>query len=53
MLPVALGPVVLASHLTTTSLWLCMALISTTISHCGYHLPFLPSPEFHDFHHLR
>ncbi|KAG7232123.1 hypothetical protein INR49_009527 [Caranx melampygus] len=53
MLPVVIGPVILGSHLTTTALWYCLALVSTTISHCGYHLPFLPSPEFHDFHHLR
>ncbi|XP_074467093.1 fatty acid hydroxylase domain-containing protein 2 [Sebastes fasciatus] len=53
MLPVALGPVILGSHLATTCMWYCLALVSTTISHCGYHLPFLPSPEFHDFHHLR
>ncbi|XP_055004290.1 fatty acid hydroxylase domain-containing protein 2 [Boleophthalmus pectinirostris] len=53
MLPVAIGPVLLGSHLSTTCLWYCLALISTTVSHCGYHLPFLPSPEFHDFHHLR
>ena len=31
----------------------CVALVSTTISHSGYHLPLLPSPEFHDFHHLK
>ncbi|KAM7374675.1 hypothetical protein PAMP_007320 [Pampus punctatissimus] len=53
MLPVVAGPVILGSHITTTSVWYCLALISTTISHCGYHLPFLPSPEFHDFHHLK
>ncbi|KAG7261668.1 hypothetical protein CRUP_010874 [Coryphaenoides rupestris] len=53
MLPAVLGPVLLGSHLATTSLWYCLALISTTVSHCGYHLPFLPSPEFHDFHHLK
>ncbi|PWA23135.1 hypothetical protein CCH79_00002492 [Gambusia affinis] len=53
MLPVVIGPVLLGSHITTTSVWYCLALVSTTISHCGYHLPFLPSPEFHDFHHLR
>ncbi|XP_058483923.1 fatty acid hydroxylase domain-containing protein 2 [Solea solea] len=53
MLPAVAGPVILGSHLSTTSLWYCLALVSTTISHCGYHLPFLPSPEFHDFHHLR
>ena len=31
----------------------CVALVSTTISHSGYHLPLLPAPEFHDFHHLK
>ncbi|XP_074528607.1 fatty acid hydroxylase domain-containing protein 2 [Halichoeres trimaculatus] len=53
MLPVVMGPIILGSHVSTTSMWYCLALFSTTISHCGYHLPFLPSPEFHDFHHLR
>ncbi|KAK2882202.1 fatty acid hydroxylase domain-containing protein 2 isoform X2 [Channa argus] len=52
-LPVIIGPVLLSSHLATTSFWYCLALVSTNISHCGYHLPFLPSPEFHDFHHLK
>ncbi|KAF5886261.1 fatty acid hydroxylase domain-containing protein 2, partial [Clarias magur] len=52
MLPALIGPVLLGSHLATTSLWFSMALLVTSISHCGYHLPLLPSPEFHDFHHL-
>ncbi|CAN9501152.1 unnamed protein product [Ophioblennius macclurei] len=52
-LPVVIGPVLLGSHLTTASMWYCLALISTTISHSGYHLPLLPSPEYHDFHHLK
>ncbi|KAJ8266864.1 hypothetical protein GJAV_G00135570 [Gymnothorax javanicus] len=53
MLPVMVGPLLLGSHLTTLSLWFTIALLVTTISHCGYHLPLLPSPEFHDFHHLK
>ncbi|XP_028322745.1 fatty acid hydroxylase domain-containing protein 2 [Gouania willdenowi] len=53
MLPVVMGPILLGSHVTSTGLWYCVALVSTTISHCGYHLPFLPSPEYHDFHHLK
>ncbi|XP_066572573.1 fatty acid hydroxylase domain-containing protein 2 [Amia ocellicauda] len=53
MLPVLCGPILMGSHVATTMLWFTMALLVTTISHCGYHLPFLPSPEFHDFHHLR
>ncbi|KAL2094778.1 hypothetical protein ACEWY4_009497 [Coilia grayii] len=53
MLPGLLGPVLLRSHLSTTVLWYTLALLITVISHCGYHLPLLPSPEFHDFHHLK
>ncbi|MEE6478308.1 hypothetical protein FKM82_011812 [Ascaphus truei] len=53
MLPPMVGPMLMGSHMATIMLWFCLALFSTTISHCGYHLPFLPSPEFHDFHHLK
>ncbi|KAM6970549.1 fatty acid hydroxylase domain-containing protein 2 [Aplochiton taeniatus] len=53
MAPALMGPMLLGSHLATTSLWYCLALLSTTISHSGYHLPLLPSPEFHDYHHLK
>ncbi|OCT88310.1 hypothetical protein XELAEV_18016944mg [Xenopus laevis] len=53
MLPSMVGPMIMGSHVATTMLWFALALITTTISHCGYHLPFLPSPEFHDFHHLK
>ncbi|MGH0165945.1 UNVERIFIED_CONTAM: hypothetical protein FKN15_049852 [Acipenser sinensis] len=53
MLPPMLGPMLMGSHVATTTLWFCVALVITSISHCGYHLPFLPSPEFHDFHHLK
>ncbi|XP_078509809.1 fatty acid hydroxylase domain-containing protein 2 isoform X2 [Lissotriton helveticus] len=53
MLPPMVGPMIMGSHVATIMLWFCLALLSTTISHCGYHLPFLPSPEFHDFHHLK
>ena len=30
-----------------------LVIINTLIGHSGYHLPFLPSSEAHDFHHLR
>lgn len=53
MLPALAGPVLLGSHVATTSLWFTVALLVTTVSHCGYHLPLLPSPEFHDYHHLK
>ncbi|XP_043925415.1 fatty acid hydroxylase domain-containing protein 2 [Protopterus annectens] len=53
MMPSVVGPVIMGSHVATTMMWFSLALWTTTISHCGYHLPFLPSPEFHDFHHLK
>jgi methylsterol monooxygenase len=30
-----------------------MAILRTLNDHSGYHLPFFPSPEAHDFHHLK
>jgi len=53
ILPVFLGPFVMGSHFANLLLWSCIAISSTQISHSGYHLPFLPSPEAHDFHHLK
>jgi len=53
MLPPVLGPLLMGSHFATALLFFVLALVSTTISHCGYHFPFLPSPEAHDFHHQK
>lgn len=53
LLPVALGPVFMGSHLATAWLWFSLALMSTTVAHSGYHLPLFPSPEAHDYHHLK
>ncbi|KHN82209.1 Fatty acid hydroxylase domain-containing protein 2 [Toxocara canis] len=50
-LPVIIGPLICGSHIATAWLWYAIALFSTTISHCGYHFPLLPSPEAHDYHH--
>ena len=52
-LPATLGPLIMGSHLSVASLWYVLAIVTSTISHSGYHFPFLPSPEAHDFHHLR
>ncbi|XP_077984868.1 fatty acid hydroxylase domain-containing protein 2-like [Glandiceps talaboti] len=52
MLPPMLGPLLMGSHVATAWLWFVMALNSTLIAHSGYHLPFLPSNEAHDFHHV-
>jgi fatty acid hydroxylase domain-containing protein 2 len=49
--PVLAGPLLCRAHLVTTWAWIALALFSTTASHSGYHLPFMPSPEAHDYHH--
>jgi len=53
VLPLYMGPFVMGSHIATSTLWMCIAISSTQVSHGGYHLPFFPSPEAHDFHHLK
>lgn len=53
LLPMTLGPMIMGSHLASFWMWSCIVITSTQISHGGYHLPFLPSPEAHDFHHLK
>ena len=51
--PVGLGPIIMGSHVSIACLWFTLALLNTAITHSGYHLPFLQSPEAHDFHHLK
>ncbi|RWS01406.1 hypothetical protein B4U79_12612 [Dinothrombium tinctorium] len=53
LLPVFLGPFILGAHTATSWLWFTIAILSTLNAHSGYHLPFFPSPEAHDFHHLK
>lgn len=53
MMPAFLGPLLMGSHVATIWLWVSLALLSTLNAHSGYHLPFFPSPEAHDFHHLK
>ncbi|CAE7545443.1 FAXDC2 [Symbiodinium microadriaticum] len=51
--PIVLGPFLLRSHLITYWIWLTFAVFSTITSHSGYHFPFIPSSERHDYHHLK
>jgi sterol desaturase/sphingolipid hydroxylase (fatty acid hydroxylase superfamily) len=53
ILPIFLGPLIMGSHIATWWLWSTLATLFTLNAHCGYHLPFLPSPEAHDYHHLK
>jgi len=51
--PLLVGVLVSKCHLATGWFWFSIAILQTTISHSGYHFPLLPSPEAHDFHHLK
>lgn len=53
LLPPFLGPLIMGSHIASCWLWFSIALLSTLNAHSGYHFPGLPSPEAHDFHHLK
>ncbi|CAH1123912.1 unnamed protein product [Ceutorhynchus assimilis] len=53
LVPPFLGVFIMGSHVATAWLWFTLAILSTLNAHSGYHLPFFPSPEAHDFHHLK
>ena len=53
LIPPFLGVFILGSHVVTAYLWFTLAVLNTLNAHSGYHLPFFPSPEAHDFHHLK
>jgi len=53
LLPVFMGPLIMGSHIATLWLWTIMAYVNTLNAHSGYHFPGFPSPEMHDFHHLK
>ena len=53
LLPCSLGPLIMRSHIITTWIWIGTVVFTTLVHHSGYHFPFLPSPEHHDFHHLK
>lgn len=53
LFPIFLGLFICGSHVVTACIYTSMGILVTTNDHSGYHLPFLRSPEFHDFHHLK
>ncbi|CAG9809405.1 unnamed protein product [Chironomus riparius] len=53
LLPLAFGMIIIRCHIATAWISIMAFMISSTINHSGYHLPFLNSPEYHDFHHVK
>lgn len=51
MAPVVGAFPLLNIHVMTALVWVSIVIITTLNDHSGYHLPFLHSPEIHDFHH--
>jgi len=48
---VMMGPLLLGSHISVWALWVVLSVADTCIVHSGWHIPLLPSPEGHDYHH--
>jgi len=53
LMPIMMGPLLMGSHLSVTWLWFFIGVTNTLFTHSGYHFPLMPSPEAHDFHHLK
>ncbi|OQS07099.1 fatty acid hydroxylase domain-containing protein 2 isoform X2 [Thraustotheca clavata] len=51
VLPLMVGPTIMASHVSTIIPWFTFAVINTINTHCGYDFPGLNSPLQHDWHH--
>ncbi|ETW08205.1 hypothetical protein H310_00854 [Aphanomyces invadans] len=52
VLPVIAGPLLMGSHVTTTTAWFCVALINTVQTHSGYDFPLMVAcPVAHEHHH--
>jgi methylsterol monooxygenase len=53
LFPVTFGIKIFEMHVATALLWISIALITLTIGHLGYHLPYLHTAQMHDYHHLK
>ena len=52
LFPAAIGMRIMEVHITTGVLWTSIMIITIITDHCGYYLPFIKSPQLHDYHHL-
>ncbi|CAH1717384.1 unnamed protein product [Chironomus riparius] len=53
LVPIMLGNYLLKYTLASTWMIYGVAIVTTLGDHSGYHLPYLHSPQFHDYHHLK
>ncbi|XP_059485575.1 fatty acid hydroxylase domain-containing protein 2-like [Neocloeon triangulifer] len=52
LLPTVVGPSLYRSHPLINYVWFFLITLRPVFTHSGYHLPFAPSSESHDFHHM-
>lgn len=50
-LPTSFGILIIQPELIFTLFFVLFITTTSTFEHCGLHLPFLESPEVHDYHH--
>ena len=50
---IGIPPMLFKSHVIIQIAWYSHVVVNTLIEHSGYHLPFLQSSEYHDYHHLK
>ncbi|XP_052897231.1 fatty acid hydroxylase domain-containing protein 2-like [Anopheles moucheti] len=53
MIPPKIGIQLMKAHIFTTAIWFPLVILNTIRDHCGYHLPFFPSSEYHDYQHAK
>jgi methylsterol monooxygenase len=53
LIPITIGPIILGSHILTSCIWFTVLIFETLIHHSGYDFPYMPTADFHDFHHLK
>lgn len=53
LVPALMGPYLVNAHPVSLWTWFTIATTTTLHTHSGYHLPFIVSSEYHDFHHLK
>lgn len=52
-MPVIVSIAAVNCSLSASWVYFFITIVTTLGDHSGYHLPFLHSPEFHDWHHLK
>eukprot|EP00095_Tigriopus_kingsejongensis_P012280 snap_masked-scaffold577_size191314-processed-gene-0.29 protein:Tk12280 transcript:snap_masked-scaffold577_size191314-processed-gene-0.29-mRNA-1 annotation:"AGAP000946-PA" len=53
LIPASVGPLLCNAHVLTTLAFFALITFVTVCHHSGYHLPLMPSPQAHDYHHMQ